>query len=386
MQNLTEVIIAYPIDRVVALEQYGTNGNDQFLGYQAVNPDYMPGIGILWKRWSSTSFQVWVDDTNVVNVPNPYMTTDSYGNVYPGLIPFIHIRNMAGGSEYFGYSDGESILYLSDELNRRMADMGDIVNNHAHPIVALTAFSGKQTDLPVGPDSVWDLGKDGKAERLDGTGPAPEVMAYIQQVKSTMHETSSMPEIAMGGQKGGGGSHSSGLMMAMALMPATERAKEKRIDWGEGLKDLAQMIFIMLHMRDPQQLADAGLSFDLIQQFEIEPVFADILPKEELQVVNEVVATYANGLKSLEKALEMQGEEDIAAEIKRIKQDMLFKAAVAQPTPPPAGGTAGKNSDQGQGGSASLPGGIGAKAGKPGTLIASPELDKVDNVGMSNAP
>lgn len=385
MQNLTEVIIAYPIDRIMALEQYGTNGNDQFFGYQAINPDYAPGIGVLWKRWSTTSFQVWVDDVNVINSPNPYMTTDSYGNIYPGLIPYIHLPNMAGGSEYFGYSDAESVLYLSDELNRRMADMGDIVNNHAHPVITLTNFSGKQNDLPVGPDATWDLGREGKAERLDGTGPAPEVMAYIEAVKETMHETSSMPQAAFGSQRSGQ-SHQSGLAMSMALMPAVERAKEKRIGWGEGLKDLAQMIFLITYMRDPGLLKDAGLDYDLIQQFEIEPVFADVLPKEELQVINEVVATYANGLKSLEAALERLGIDDIAAEVKRIKQDMLFKAALGAPTPPAGGGTTGKNSDQGQGGSASLPGGIGASAGKPGTLIKSPDLDKVDNVGIGNAP
>lgn len=381
MDNLQEVIIAYPIDRVMALEQYGTSGNDQFIGYQAVNPHYLPGIGILWKRWSTTSFQVWVDDMNVVNATNPYMETDQEGYLHPGIIPFLHVPNMQAGSEYWGYSDGEAILFLSDELNRRMADAGDIVNSHAHPITTVKGFSGEQEDLPVGPDAVWDLGRDGEAAILEGRGPAPEVMAYIQAIKTEMHETSSMPETAYG-TRSSGGSHSSGLALAMAMMPVVERAREKRIAWRQKLKELAQMMFYILYKRDPTILAAAGLDYGRIRLYEIDPVFADILPKDELQVVNENVATKVNGLRSLERSLESLGEDDVQAEIKRIKEDLLFAASVGQPIPSP-GQTAGKNSEQGQGGSNGIPGAIGASASKPGTLIQSPDIPKLDNVGLS---
>ncbi len=389
MQELTEVVIAYPIDRVAALEQWGTSGNDQFIGYQAINPHYLPGIGILWKRWSTTSFQVWVDDVNVVNSPNPYMPVDQYGNLLPGIIPYIHVVNMQGGAEYWGYSDAEAAIFLIDELNRRLADMGDIVNTHAHPVITLSNFSGTQSDLPVGPDSVWDLGREGKADRLDGKGPAPEVMAYIEEVKKEIYETSSMPETAYGSRGGGGGgggsSHSSGLALAMAMMPVVERAKEKRIAWAEGIERLCKMIFYMLWVRDPALLEAAGLDYERILMYTIEPVFADILPKEQLQLINENVATNVSGLRSLERALESLGEEDIQTEIRRIKEDMQFKASLGQPVPG-VGTTAGKNSEQGMGSSADIPGGIGASASKPGTLIKSPDQDKTDSVALGSEP
>lgn len=381
MQNITEVIIAYPIDRVVALEQYGTAGNDQFIGYQAVNPNYLPGIGILWKRWSQTSMQVWVDDTCVLNEKNPYMW-EVGENVYPGLIPFIHISNMKAGAEFFGYSDGEDILLLQDEYGRRLADMGDVVNIHAHPLITLTKFSGDVEDLPVGPDSVWDLGREGEAKRLESAGPGPEAMGYLQEVKTTMQETSAMPEAAYGTRKGGG-SHNSGIALALTMMPVVERSSEKRLYWTDALKRLMKMCLYMLYVRDPKLLESYGIDYPRSLMFELEPIFSDVLPKDELQNVNEGVATYANGIRSLERTLEKLGEEDVQAEKQRILQDMQTKAAMAAPTPPAEGGTAGQNGEQGQGGSASLPGGIGASAGKPGTLIASNEIPQVDNVGMS---
>lgn len=388
MDTVTEVIIACPIDRAMALEQYGTAGNDQFLGYQAINPHYLPGIGVIWKRWSTTAYQVWIDDVCVINAPNPYIAIDTEYNIYPGVIPFVHIRNMPGGADYWGYSDGESVLYLIDELNRRLADIGDIVSTHAHPIITLKNFTGAQQDLPIGPDALWDMGKDGEAERLEGQGPSPEVLAYIDQVRKELYETSNMPEAAFGsrGSGGSGMSHTSGIMMAMAMMPVVERSKEKRIYWKEALRRVAAMTFYLLAVRDPDVLEATGLSFGKILQFDIEAIFADILPKDELQRVNENVALSANGLRSQYRALEDLGEEDIPGEMERIKQDMMLKASFAQPTPPPEGGTAGKNSDQGMGGSPGLPGGISASLSKPGTVIKSNDQPQMDSVGMDSMP
>jgi hypothetical protein len=379
MERITEVIIAYPIDRVEALETYGSSGNDQFIGYQAINPHYSPGIGIIWKRWSTTSFQVWIDDVCVINQPNPYMQVDEAGNVYPGLIPFIHIPNRRAGSDFWGYSDGEAILGLSDELNRRMADMGDIVNVAAHPIVTLKNFSGEAEDLPIGPDAVWDLGREGEAERLEGSGPGPEAMAYLDKVKQEMQETANMPAMAYGTHQGSM-SHVAGAAVALAMMPVTERARKKRLRWTKDFKRLCKMIFVILQVRDPDLLKAYGLTFEQIQLFQITPVWASVLPKDTLQVVNEQVATTANNLRSIERALEELGEDDIPSELARIKADMQLKSSMGMP----ATGTGGKNSDEGQGGSNQLPGGIGAKDGKPGVTIKSPDLDQVDSVAMKD--
>ena len=382
MERLTEVIIAYPIDRLDALETYGSSGNDQFLGYQAIDPHYAPGIGVLWKRWSETSFQVWIDDQMVRNDPNPYMQKDTDGNLYPGLIPFVHIPNLRAGSEFWGYGDAEGCTNLFDELNRRMADAGDIVNTAAHPIVTLKNFSGDANDLPVGPDAVWDLGHGGEADRLEGTGPNPHFMAYIDKVKQEIQETSSMPAIAYGSHSGSM-SHTAGSALALTMMPVTERARKKRLRWKENLRRLCKMIFLLLSVRDPGLLEAYDLTLEQIQLFTIDVIFSEILPKDTLQMVNENVATVSNGLRSLERALEHLGEDDIPAELERIKQDMLMKASIALPTAPPFA-TAGKNSDTGVGGAADLPGGIGASAGKPGTLIKSPDLDQSDSVSLSS--
>ena len=386
MHELTEVIIAYPIDRSWAKENFGTAGNEQVLGYQEINPNYLPGIGIYWEHWTTSSFRIWIDDHQVVNAPNPYMKVDDQGNLIPGFIPFIHIQNMQCGAEYWGYGDAENVLYLQDELNRRMADAGDITNNHAHPIVTLKNFSGNVLDLHVGPDALWDVGRDGEAKRLEGTGPAPAFMDYIEKVKDIMHDTSAMPSSAFGSQKGGQ-SHQSGLMLALTMMPVVEHARERRLRWNPAMKKIFKMVFEIMAAYDPEILTRTWqIRLEDIYQYDIAPVFADILPKDRLEQVNESVARSANMLQSIEGALEALGEKDVQGEYNRIKQDAVFKASMGAPQPDASGGTAGKNSEQGQGGSNAIPGGIGASAGKPGTLIKSNELDSAnaDSVSLSN--
>jgi hypothetical protein len=381
-KKLQEVLIAYPIDRVIALEQYGTSGNDHFVGYQVINPFYTPGIGILWQRWSTTSYQVWIDDVNRTNDPNPYMPIDTQGLIYPGLIPFIHVPNMQAGAEYWGYGDAEAVLSLIDELNRRLSDIGDIVNTHAHPIIVLKNFFGEIEKLEVGPDSLWDVGKDTDVERLEGTAVNKDVMAYIDKLQEILQETSNLPHAAFGSSRGGT-SHQSGLALSMALLPVVERAREKRMRWTPALRKLIRMSFYMMAVRDPYKLREYGFSYEDTLNFTIDPVWSPILPKDRLETVNEYVARTVNMLTSIPSALAALGVEDVASEYSRIKTDALFKATVGQPLPPAGGGTGGKNSDEGSGGSSSLPGGISAGLTKPGGQIKDPELDQGESVGLN---
>src|SRR5260221_1625413 len=205
MEKLTEVIVSYPIDRLDAQEKYGTAGNPA-INYNLVNPEYIPGFGIFWEHWTPTSYRQWIDDVLISEGPNPYMWQDQDGTIWPGIVPFIHIPNMRIEGEYWGFSDGQSMLFLQDELNRRMADLGDTVNNHAHPIVTLNNYHGDQQDLPVGPDAVWDLGREGKAGLLQWTGTPPAVEEYVQLILKMIYDTSNLPEASFGRSSRGGGS------------------------------------------------------------------------------------------------------------------------------------------------------------------------------------
>lgn len=363
--QLTEVIVSFPIDRLDAEELYGTSGNPA-IDYNLVNPEYLPGFAVYWEHWTTTSYRRWIGDYKIEEGPNPFMREDNQGNVYPGIIPFIHIPNIRIGGEFYGFSDGENVLFLQDEINRRMADMGDAVNNHAHPIITLSEMSGQQTDLPVGPDAIWDLGR-GKAEYLQWKGTPPAVLEYIQLLKEMMHDTANLPEAAFGramrgsgGAVGGGSKAASGAAIQLQYAPVVEHAMQKRLYWDLALKQVTQIATFIHSVKDPATLP---FQYTDLRNYTTKPVFAPILPRDRLQVVNEVVARVNSLTQSIDGALEMLGEEDIMAEDKRIRQDARFKAQLGLLSVPKPGG---KNSDRGQGGSSSVQNGPGASSAKPG--------------------
>lgn len=365
MNQLTEVIVSYPIDRLDAMETYGTAGNTA-VDYNLINPEYLPGFGIYWEHWTPSSYRIWIDDYLVQELPNPYMRVTEDGEQLPGIIPFVHIPNMRVGGDFWGYSDGENILYLQDEINRRMADMGDAVNNHAHPIITLKHFQGEAEDLPVGPDAVWNLGREGVAEYLQWKGTPPAVIEYIEQCKQMMYDTANMPEVAFGrGLKGSGTGRSSGgssgLALQIALMPMVERSNDKRVFWDRGIRHLVDMALFVHAIHDP-----ASLPFDyhtFRTQYDLRVQFAQVLPRDRMQQVNENVALVNTLIRSTTRALDDLGEENIMDEYKAIQKDARFKAQLNMMGKPMQPG--GKNSDRGQGGSPGT-GGPGASNTKPG--------------------
>lgn len=368
MDRLTEVITAYPISRDDAQAEYGTSGNTA-VDYTSVNPGFTPGFGILWEHWTPTTFRRWIDDHVISDKPNPFMRTGpDEGVVYPGVIPYIHVPNMRVGGEFWGFSIVEGILGIQDEINRRMADMGDTVNNHAHPIIGLRKFGGKSDDLPVGPDAIWDLGREGEVEVIQWEGTPPAVMAYIDKCMQVMYDTSSMPESAFGRRGGGGGGRggnsgggASGIALQMALMPIVEHAIARRVHFGPAIVDLCDLIYFILSLFSPDDLPCTYEEYKA--NYVTTAEFAPVLPRDRLALVNEVVARSNALLQSIPSALEDLGEEDILDEYKAIQKDARFKAALGIMTPPVPGG---KNSDRGNGGSNAHPGGPGAQQRKAG--------------------
>jgi Phage portal protein, SPP1 Gp6-like len=399
MQQVTEVIVSYPIDRLDAQEQFGTSGNPA-INYQLINPEYVPGFGIFWEHWTPTSYRRWIDDVCIEEGPNPYMRTDQDGLIYPGIIPFIHVPNLSAAGEFFGYSDAEMVTALIDEINRRVADMGDAVNNHAHPVVLLSKYNGDPEQLAVGPDAIWDMGREGTAEYLQWKGSPPAVMEYLQKLHDIMCDTANLPDITFGRMMRGTGSGSSsgsggkggssGIALQMALMPAVERATQKRVQWDLALRKVAHMTTFIHAVRDPATLP---FDFALYANYDVTPVFSSILPRDRMQSVNENVALVSGALRSTEAALKDLGSRDVADELRKIKGDLQFKAKLSalgqpiqlpQPVPPGMPGptvpgqrpqmpgvpkpVGGKNSDKGRGGNPALPGGQGASNNAPGAL------------------
>lgn len=311
-RKITEVIIAYPIDRQDAFQQYGTSGNDKI--YKNVfAPQLFLGCAIYWERWTPTTFEVWIDDTSVEQRPNPYIGLSDQGMVSPGAIPFVHIPNLRVGGEFYGFEDAYRGYELQDEINRGFADQADIVNNHAHPITLINNFYGDKDALPVGPDQVWDMGRDGIAKYLQWEGTPPMVMDYLMAIREMLFDTAAISQVSFGRHQG---TQQSGLALTVEMAPTVDRAKWKRILWTIGLRQLVRLCALI-------QSRQGQLPFSLedLNRVDLRPIFAPILPRDRMTAVNENVALVNNAIRSRRRAMEDLGIEEIDDDLQQIYEE-----------------------------------------------------------------
>lgn len=374
VSDTRECLLAYNLDRHTAMELFGTGGNPQYRNQLSLLD---PGYATVWEHWNREGYHLVVDDQLVASGKNPYAPITKPGEeAQPAWLPFVHIANLALNGEYFGFGDAEPIFELQDELNMRIADFGDIINYHAHPITLVKNYFGRFEDLRTGPDIVWDMGREGEASYLEWGGPAPGVMDYIELLMKVLFDTSSLTGVAFGRTDQ---SQASGSALVVQMLPIVEVVRRKRAIWGPKLRELATHLLELeaMSMPEAQFRKIYGFASEDLGRFVISPKWSPILPRDRMNVVNENVALLVNKARSIVTSLKDLGVDDPEEERERIirdlkefaeidaemrKQDMLNQAEIGQKmgqaamppkqqqriTPNRSGG---KNSDRAAGGS-----------------------------------
>ena len=340
-----EAVIAYPLERAVARRLFGQDGNRS---YRHTPLD--PNLVVVWEWWSEEETMLAIDDTVVVHMMNPYRAKPSS----PAWLPLVHIPNLPINGEYYGFGDAEAVHSLQDELNLRLADLGDIVNYHAHPIVLLRNTFKAREEFETGPDKIWDLGREGEAEYLQWSGTPPSVFEYIELVLRVMLDTASLTPVAFGRAEQ---SQASGSALVVQMLPVIEVARRKRAVWHSRLSLIARRLLELEIMGRTERAFQERWGFGLadLEQVEITPRWAPMLPRDRAQVVNENVTLLANKARSILRALQDLGEDDAAREREQIIADLrefgqlalqLKAQEITQPASDLLNRDGGKNSDR----------------------------------------
>lgn len=274
----SEVIIAYPIDREEAMARYGIQ-----------LPNTYDHLVLYHEHWTPSTFALYIDKTLVDRKPNPY-----------GVIPLEYFPRYRFGGDFYGRALTEGILGLQDEINLRLADIGDGINYNMHPIKALTNFKGRLDDLPNGPDAVWDLGQslgnsEPKAQILEGHGNYPQAMDFVNALLELAQDVGHLPAISFGRDEG---SQRSGMTLHIRFMPLTQIMQWTRLYWGSAFaKFNRKLAWIHYSSEGDGRFAQAS------QQHRWETQWFELLPKdEELQMQRQIELVQA-ALQSPVKAL-----------------------------------------------------------------------------------
>lgn len=331
--NITEAVVVQSITK----DQARQEGWVEIPGWSRTHlrvSDYAELVE-RWEHWTPMSYSLFIEDQLILTKINPFVFTDKQGNILPGVVPFVHIPNRVGSDEFYGQADIDHVMLIQDEINRVLADQGDSINYHAHPLILRLNIKGETKELQVGPDRVWDVkGENADVRMLEWRGTPPAVQQYVEALGRAFHETSCVPTVAFGNATGSG--QLSSLTLQVQLIPATQVADEKRLAWAKGTRELCQMALRLCTAKGRLAGQDFPVTLEEIRKHRFIINFAPMLPRDRTALINDNVALVGAGLRSPDKALREIGETEIEEEKALIEAWLKLKAKFmpqSQPNP-----------------------------------------------------
>lgn len=270
----------------------------------------------------------WVNDELIRENPNPL-----------GIIPVVHIANFPVQGSPWGLSDIDSIIPLNREYNEKATEISDILNYHASPVTVITG--GKPPNLEKGPAKIWGIMND-KAQVFNLEGGAaglPQALEYLDLLRMRMHEYGHVPANALGEPQPI--SNTSGVALAIQYMPTMQWHDLKRVQYGDGLKEICRIILKTLFLYEPETVqydptTDGILDPDLGQAPVIDPndpAVYDIdiewpppLPVDKLITLEEIGQKLAMNLESRKGALRTLNEEFPDEKLEELRAELMKDA------------------------------------------------------------
>ncbi|MFE6745963.1 phage portal protein [Kitasatospora purpeofusca] len=265
----------------------------------------------------------YVNDELIDSRPNPL-----------GQIPVVHIRNIAISGSPWGLADIPDVIPLNREYNEKATDISQIINYHAAPVTVI--LGARASQLEKGPKKVWaGLPKDASVFNLENgidlTGP----LAYLDLLKRAMHETTGVPETALGQVQPI--SNTSGVALSITYFSLIQRDKLKKTNYTAGLKRINELALRTLFLYEPlTRLYDPdtdGIRTRDDQPLILNPADPAVyrtgcewpppLPVDVLVKLNEIQVKLGLGLESKRGALRDLGEAFVDEKLAQIFDERI---------------------------------------------------------------
>jgi hypothetical protein len=308
VNRILKAYISIPIDKAEAALAYG------------ISVDALPDEVVYLEEWTEKRYEV--------SIGGKVLPQYSGRNPW-GFVPIVYVPRVRAEG-FYGIPLHEDIAGIQDELNLRLADVGDNINNAAHPIRWIRNYRGDaERDFTVGADQIWDLGSGvGDLEPEVGVLPAqPEptsTFSYVNFLLDVTRQAASTSPVAFGEDEG---SQRSGVTLTLRLWPLIQQVKTTRIYYRGMLSSLHHMMLVMAKARDVTQRYSDRLAVHVVT-----PNFSDLVPQDEQILIDEITRRAEQDLVSPEEAIARFGvkagtEQD---EVERIKAWLEFKSELEE--------------------------------------------------------
>jgi hypothetical protein len=250
---------------------------------------------------------------------------DAYSGINPwGFVPFVYIPRFRS-TNWWGDGVAQDIIPVQDELNARVADIGEAINYNAHPVRwgrnLPRGFNVR--NFPIGSNAMWDLG------RTLGNAPPPEVGMleataavsqgthdYVNFLYDWSRTSSFAPPVAFGDDDGGG--QRSGATLEIRMWPLIKSVRRQRAFLGIGIQTAMQMSALILKQKQYSDIPVRPL--ERLAEGSVVPKFADIMPRDHQAIVDEVVKLLSTDPPSISPESAQKALGRGPGEVERIKE------------------------------------------------------------------
>lgn len=196
-----------------------------------------------------------------------------------GVVPVVHIQNIAQPLYYEGASDVESLIPLQDELNTRLSDRASRITFQAFKMYLAKGIEGVE-NRAVSPGRMWCTDNpDASIEQFGGDSTTPSEDTHIAEVREAIDKASGVTPVVAGVLKDKIGNLTSGVALRMTLMGMLAKTDRKRYAYGQGLKEIAAMVMHLLDVTNIYPNTKDERNFDVI--------FPSPLPENMIEKLNE---------------------------------------------------------------------------------------------------
>ncbi|MFI4910035.1 MAG: phage portal protein [Sedimentisphaeraceae bacterium JB056] len=215
-----------------------------------------------------------------------------------GVIPVVHIQNIAQPCCYEGLSDVEPLMPLQDELNTRLSDRANRITMQSFKMYLAKGIEASG-EKEIMPGRMWCTDNEqAQICEFGGDAAAPGEDSHIQEIREALDKVSGVTPVAAGVIRGKLGNLTSAVALKMTLMGTLAKTERKRLTFGEGIKQICRLILLALDESDLFKTKESERDFEIR--------FPNPLPEEPVDKLNEAKIKLEIGV-SQNKVLEELG-------------------------------------------------------------------------------
>jgi len=196
-----------------------------------------------------------------------------------GVVPVVHIQNIAQPYYYEGLSDVEQLVGLQDELNTRLSDRASRITFQSFKMYLAKGLEGFE-DKPVSPGRMWCTDNENATiEQFGGDSASPSENAHISEIREAMDKISGVTPVVAGVLKNKLGNLTSGVALKMTFMGMLAKTTRKQFAYGQGIKQICRMVLELLDK--------CGVFSTKASERELEVLFPNPLPEDTMDKLQE---------------------------------------------------------------------------------------------------